>query len=550
MNPARLQGLPLASVVCQFRELPEAHRRPAGHPRRSGLRRRGGARSRARLRLKDEQHNPMPSQARARRRRSVGMRLRHGGGSLLLPPSAPRAQPERARAASSRCDQQGSAARCSTRRSRPRSTRSTRRSARSSHRNLDVRGYAASRPDHERPEPGELIRLRMSLSRRPTSPRRRRDRRSADVDARDADRYRSSRCRRRRTRRPSPSSASRAQAAPALEGLRRAAPAAPCELARDPDADGASIDEALRAVVPGAAQLHRRGRGRAACAWRPRGGRARSLDALWRSPGLRLAEPGEFTRRAFENGKLDLTAGRRPRRSGRRRDRGAAAPGAARSSRARCGALYEAWRARLLRALAQLEAGLDFRRRGCAAACRTSTAGAVVATRDEIRAISPTRGAANACATGSRVAIVGAPNAGKSSLLNRSARRDAAIVSANAGTTRDVIEVHLDLGGYAGDRSPTRPACARPRDGSSTKGIDRALARAEAADLSLWVVDAIAPVWQPPRHEPRRMRRKLRNSRPYALFVPNKIDLAPDARRGRRDRHRGFGEDRRRASTT
>ena len=90
---------------------------------------------------------------------------------------------------------------------------------------------------------------------------------------------------------------------------------------------------------------------------------------------------------------------------------------------------------------------------------------------------------------GLTVAIAGPPNAGKSSLLNRLARREAAIVSPYAGTTRDVIEVHLDLGGYpvtlldtAGVRESDDPV--------EQEGVRRAQARAEAADLVLWVVEA------------------------------------------------------------
>jgi tRNA modification GTPase len=98
---------------------------------------------------------------------------------------------------------------------------------------------------------------------------------------------------------------------------------------------------------------------------------------------------------------------------------------------------------------------------------------------------------------GLRVVIAGPPNVGKSSLLNALAKRDAAIVSAEAGTTRDVIEVHLDLGGLPVILSDT--AGIREAQGKvEAAGIDRALGRVEDADLVLWVVDAAAPIWSPP----------------------------------------------------
>jgi tRNA modification GTPase len=116
------------------------------------------------------------------------------------------------------------------------------------------------------------------------------------------------------------------------------------------------------------------------------------------------------------------------------------------------------------------------------------------------------------------VVIVGAPNAGKSSLLNALARRDVAIVSEEAGTTRDVIEVHLDLHGLPVILTDT--AGLREAEGKvEIEGMRRALARAEAADLVLWLIDAKKPVSAPP--EP-----IARGQVPF-LPVRNKIDLAP-----------------------
>ena len=180
----------------------------------------------------------------------------------------------------------------------------------------------------------------------------------------------------------------------------------------------------------------------------------------------RLAEPGEFARRAFENGKLDLTEAEGladlidAETEAQRRQALAPAEGPLR-------ALYEALARRLSAALALIEAGLDFSRRGR----RIADVGPKaehhrrrLARRD--RAPSrPTRGGER-LRDGLRVVIAGPPNAGKSSLLNALAKRDAAIVSEEAGTTRDVIEVHLDLGGVPVmliDTAGLREAAARSR---------------------------------------------------------------------------------------
>ncbi|HLN25907.1 MAG TPA: tRNA uridine-5-carboxymethylaminomethyl(34) synthesis GTPase MnmE [Patescibacteria group bacterium] len=206
--------------------------------------------------------------------------------------------------------------------------------------------------------------------------------------------------------------------------------------------------------------------------------------------GLRPAEPGEFSRRAFEAGKLDLTQAEAiadlvdaetaaQRRQALRQMDGALLR------------LYEGWRERLLRAQAHLEAEIDF-------ADEDLPGGLSEAARREIDAIAAQMAAHLAdgrrgerLRDGLHIAILGAPNVGKSSLLNRLAGREAAIVSATAGTTRDVIEVHLDLGGYPvvlADTAGLRNAAEAVEE----EGIRRARARAEAADLCLVVFDAAA----------------------------------------------------------
>ena len=209
------------------------------------------------------------------------------------------------------------------------------------------------------------------------------------------------------------------------------------------------------------------------------------LLALAARPDLRLAEPGEFTRRAFENDKLDLTAAE-----------GVADLVAAQTESQRhqalrqldgeLGRLYESWRSRLLHALAHAEAYIDFPDEDLTG---TGPPQDLRGLSDEIRRHLNDRHRGERLRDGLQVAIVGAPNVGKSSLMNRLARRDVAIVSATAGTTRDVIEVQLDLGGYPVVIADT--AGLREASGDvEGEGVRRALARAGAADLRLAVFDA------------------------------------------------------------
>lgn len=256
---------------------------------------------------------------------------------------------------------------------------------------------------------------------------------------------------------------------------------------RDP-ASGEMIDEALVLWFPGpnsetgedTAELQLHG-GRAVI--------AATLDALGRIDGLRMAEPGEFTRRAFENGKLDLTAVEgladlvMAETEGQRRQ-------AFRQMKGALGARAEAWREKLIRALALVEARIDFSDEADVPEDLLTPAQAIARDLEgEIAAALADGGRGERLREGLVVAIAGPPNAGKSTLLNRLARREAAIVSPFAGTTRDVIEVHLDLGGWpvtlldtAGIRETDDPV--------EMEGVRRAHDRAAAADLVLWVVDA------------------------------------------------------------
>lgn len=218
---------------------------------------------------------------------------------------------------------------------------------------------------------------------------------------------------------------------------------------------------------------------------------AAALDALGKIEGCRPAEAGEFTRRAFENGRLDLTAV-----EGLADLIAAETPAqrrlAYRQLRGLIGNRAEAWRQRLIGALALVEARIDFADEADVPEDLLDPAlRAAQALRDEIAAALTQGGRSERLRDGLVVAIAGPPNAGKSTLLNRLARREAAIVSPHPGTTRDVIQVHLNLDGYpvtlldtAGIRTSDNPI--------EQEGVRRALERAAAADLVLWVIDGAA----------------------------------------------------------
>lgn len=212
------------------------------------------------------------------------------------------------------------------------------------------------------------------------------------------------------------------------------------------------------------------------------------LQALGRLPGCRMAEPGEFTRRAFEAGRLDLTAVEgladliAAETTAQRRQ-------AFRQLKGLMGDRAEGWRKRLIEALALVEARIDFSDEADVPEDLIAPALHVAQQlRSEIAIALADGGRGERLRDGLVVAISGPPNAGKSALLNRLARRDVAIVSPHAGTTRDVIEAHLDLGGYpvtvldtAGIRESDDPI--------ELEGVRRARERAGTADLVLWITD-------------------------------------------------------------
>jgi len=279
------------------------------------------------------------------------------------------------------------------------------------------------------------------------------------------------------------------------------------------DLDGSAIDEAVVLWCP----APRSATGEDVAEFHVHGGRAviaALFDALGAIDGLRPAEPGEFTRRAFENGKLDLTEAEavddlihadtdRQRRQALRHLKGL------------LGARAESWRQQIIEASALIEAGIDFSDEGDVAADLVAPAlRKVAALRAEIEEVLAASAQSERLRDGLTVAIAGPPNAGKSTLLNRLARREAAIVSPYAGTTRDAIEVHLDLDGYpvtlidtAGLRDTDDPV--------EQEGVRRARERARTSDLVLWLVDATAAAAPP----------QATDDHASVWTVRNKIDL-------------------------
>ena len=249
------------------------------------------------------------------------------------------------------------------------------------------------------------------------------------------------------------------------------------------------------------------------------------LKALSAVEDCRIAESGEFTRRAFENGKLDLTAVEglgdliAAETAAQRRQ-------AFRQLKGLIGDRAEAWRQRLIDALALVEARIDFSDETDVPEDLITPAAKIArGLRDEIATVLADGGRGERLRDGLVVAIAGPPNAGKSTLFNRLARREAAIVSPFAGTTRDVIEVHLDLNGYpatvldtAGIRDSVEPV--------EQEGVRRARAHAAEADLVLWVTDVSAD-GRAPTESPR-----LKSDAPQWL-VENKIDLLDESARKR-----------------
>ena len=276
-------------------------------------------------------------------------------------------------------------------------------------------------------------------------------------------------------------------------------------------ADRSVIDRGLVLFFPGPASFT----GEDVAELHVHGGRAvvaSILGTLAALPGFSPAEAGEFTRRAFANQRMDLTQVEgladliAAETEAQRRQAMRQADGA-------LGALYEDWRHRLVRARALIEAVLDFPDEEDIPGSVSVQAWDIVAGLEQeiVNHVADVRG--ERVRDGIEVVILGPPNVGKSSLINAIARRDVAIVTPEAGTTRDLIEVRLDLGGNA----VTLVDTAGLREAESAverEGIRRAEERARTADLVIWLLDASNPVAGP-------------SPLPDVMPVLSKTDLAP-----------------------
>jgi tRNA modification GTPase len=251
-------------------------------------------------------------------------------------------------------------------------------------------------------------------------------------------------------------------------------------------ADGTHLDEALVLVFPeggsftgeAVAELHLHGSLAVVAA---------VLRELGQIPGLRLAEPGEFTRRALENDRLDLAQVEgladliEAETEAQRRQ-------ALRVLSGDLGRRAETWRTALIRAAALLEATIDFADEEVPTDVTPEVTALLDTTLADLRREAVGVTVAERIRDGFEVAIVGRPNAGKSTLLNALAGREAAITSEVAGTTRDVIEVRMDLRGLPVTILDT----AGLRDTADTVesiGVARAIERAKAADLRVFVLE-------------------------------------------------------------
>jgi tRNA modification GTPase len=213
------------------------------------------------------------------------------------------------------------------------------------------------------------------------------------------------------------------------------------------------------------------------------------FGALGALPGLRAAEPGEFARRGFANGKLDLSQAEgladliEAQTEAQRKQALRLAGGALRRR-------IETWRDVIIHARAMMEAQLDFSDEGDVSALQAEDLQALLApVVAQMRADLGAAPASEHMRDGFRVFLTGPPNAGKSTLLNALAQRDVAIVSDIPGTTRDMIEVHLDLGGLP----VTLVDTAGLRDSENAierLGVARVRARLAEADLVLWLTDS------------------------------------------------------------
>ncbi len=275
------------------------------------------------------------------------------------------------------------------------------------------------------------------------------------------------------------------------------------------DADGVLLDQALVVLFERgksftgeeSAELHLHGSNAVVAA---------VLRALSDHAGMRPAEAGEFTRRALENGMLDLAQVEgladlvEAETEAQRRLALRVLSGA-------LGAKAESWRTRLIRAAALLEATIDFADEDVPVDVTPEVLELLDSVRMELAAEEAGAAVAERIREGFEVAILGRPNAGKSTLLNALAGREAAITSEVAGTTRDIIEVRMDLAGLPVTILDTA-GLRESEDVVEAIGISRAISRAEAADLRVFLLDEQGPVLRP-------------SPQPEDILIQGKADL-------------------------
>ena len=245
------------------------------------------------------------------------------------------------------------------------------------------------------------------------------------------------------------------------------------------------------------------------------------LEELATLPGYRMAEPGEFTRRAFENGKMDLTEAEavadliHAETALQKQQALAQMKGA-------LGQVIEDWRDRLSKVLAYVEAEIEFPDEDLPVDIQEEIRPKITELCEEIDAHLNDNRRGERLREGIQIAVIGAPNAGKSSLVNALARRDVAIVSEAPGTTRDIIEAHLDIAGYPvilSDTAGLRPdqIGADAQGAIESEGIRRAMKVAEEADIRVILYDGTSDVLDEHSYA-------LEQKHAYSLAVINKAD--------------------------
>lgn len=300
----------------------------------------------------------------------------------------------------------------------------------------------------------------------------------------------------------------------ALEALCGRRPAARrASLRRLRDGAGVVLDQALVLWLPGPGSFT----GEDCLELHVHGGRAvvEGVSAALVGLGLRPAEPGEFTRRAFLNGRMDLLEAEAladlidAETTSQRQQ-------ALRQLDGGLGAVLAGWRGRLVAVLAQQEALIDFPDEDLPEAVEAALLGAVAALAEEMRRHLDDNRRGERLREGLTIAVVGPPNAGKSTLINALAQRDVAIVADLPGTTRDVLEARVEIGGAPVTLLDTA-GLRESADPVEAEGVRRALRRAEEADLLL-VAEAPGEVALAglPAH-------------PRVLRVATKLDLGPGA---------------------